>query len=31
MSPPLCISEDEIDELVELLTRCLDLTAEKVL
>nr|MCS5582647.1 aminotransferase class III-fold pyridoxal phosphate-dependent enzyme [Pseudomonadales bacterium] len=31
MSPPLCISEGEIDGLVELLTRCLDLTAEKVL
>ena len=31
MSPPLCISEGEIDELVELLTRCLDLTAERVL
>jgi putrescine aminotransferase len=31
MSPPLCISEGEIDDLVGLLTRCLDLTAEKVL
>ena len=30
-SPPLCINHEEIDELIDLVSRCLDLTAEKVL
>jgi len=31
ISPPLCITRDEIDELVNRVTRSLDLTAERVL
>jgi putrescine---pyruvate transaminase len=30
VSPPLVISDDEIDELVRLARRCLDLTLEQV-
>ena len=29
ISPPLCINHSEIDELISLVSRCLDLTAEK--
>lgn len=29
ISPPLCISHTEIDELIDLISRCLDLTAER--